>query len=271
MIQTTSRLLLDKNGIYNSEVPDQFTIPSIIQRLINEKYPNKYRVLNYGATSVNTYQQLERLKTISLKKDDIVIFYNGVNDAHLLTTGRPNGWILGENNIEYEKLSLTRKMLFWIFNKYNSQLKFVFIFFYPYSKNIPEHLTNDVQITKLQEQLKHNYILNIRDANALCSRSHVLFYNFLQPTIFTRNPNTAYEKTLLNNFYIIPPAWRIAGEKSYPVLKICEDDFRSLKIRSYDLSNAFDQREDDFYLDSCHITDKGNKIIANEIFKRVFH
>lgn len=256
--------------IYCSEVPDYYTIPSILQRLINNKFPNRYRVLNYGTTSVNTYQQVERLKTVNIGRNDIVIFYNGINDTVLLTTGRPEGWILGENHIEYTKLNWIQRLNFWIYNKYNDESKFVAIFLYPYTKVIPQHLTDKKQLSDLQQRLKRSYTYNIKSADSLCREKNAFFYNFLQPSVFTREPNTAYEIQLINNEFLTPAAWKIAYAGSYSVLKNCENDFRSLGIKSHDLSGIFNNQKDDYYLDFAHITEKGNEIIAREIFKRVF-
>jgi hypothetical protein len=52
--------LFGGSTVYNSEVPDSYTIASYLQRKLASTGINDYRVLNYGVTSVSTNQQLER-------------------------------------------------------------------------------------------------------------------------------------------------------------------------------------------------------------------
>ena len=60
---------------------DPYTIPSILQRLINQKYPGKYKVFNHGFSTVVAKQELVELKDTKLRSGDIVIFYDGGNDV----------------------------------------------------------------------------------------------------------------------------------------------------------------------------------------------
>ena len=63
--------------VYNGEVPDDLTIASQLAGIGANNL--SYKVMNMGATSVHSTQQLGRLQSeINLKKNDIVIFYDGL-------------------------------------------------------------------------------------------------------------------------------------------------------------------------------------------------
>ena len=75
-------LLFGGSTIYNSEVPDDHTVASYLQRKLIEAGFGRHRVVNFGVTSVSTNQQVERLgATTNRESGDIVVFYDGVNDV----------------------------------------------------------------------------------------------------------------------------------------------------------------------------------------------
>ena len=72
-------LLFGGSTLFSQELPDKFTIASFLQRELNEK---GIMVKNYGLPGMNSRQQYEILKNIDVKKDDLIIFYHGVNDVY---------------------------------------------------------------------------------------------------------------------------------------------------------------------------------------------
>lgn len=70
--------LFGGSTIFSGEVPDEYTIASRLQQLLNTKFADRFTVENYGSTSVTLAQQLERLRTLQLAPGDVVIFYDGV-------------------------------------------------------------------------------------------------------------------------------------------------------------------------------------------------
>ena len=83
--------------IFGGEVPDENTIPSFLQKKLNDANVI-YKVNNYGVSSIIAKQQYERLKnTVEVKNGDIVIFYDGANDIlQKIYFGNKDGWIIGE-------------------------------------------------------------------------------------------------------------------------------------------------------------------------------
>ncbi len=262
--------LFGGSTVYCSEVPDTHTVTSYLQRFLNSVFPDRYKVVNLGSTSINTLQQLERLQTLKPDSGDIVCFYGGVNDGLLFTTGRINGWIMGENYIEYStKLNPLQKITFNLYSSLHSYSRFVEIFLNPFSYQTPAHLKDTSIIRQLKLKLKYSYINNIIKADSLCCRQKVFFINFLQPHLFTRKNPTTYEKKLMQNKYLIPDPWKAALLHSYPVLKEANAELRARNIITYDLCTILDSPQTDYYLDFCHVTEKANKKIAEEISKKI--
>jgi lysophospholipase L1-like esterase len=258
--------------IYSSEVPDRYTIPSFLQRLLNDFTGKRVKAINYGVTSVNTYQQLERLKTIKLSPGDVVVFYGGVNDGLLFTTGRVNGWIMGENYIEYERSNVNwlQKARFHLYQRLHQHSSFVENFLDPFSYQVPKHLRDSTGVESLKQQLKLSYARSLIETDSLCRKNQVTFINFIQPHILCRKPNTDYEKKLLRDKHIVPAPFISALELSYPsLLETGREISTTKKIRSCDLRNSLSDTREEFYLDYCHITEKGNKLVAGAIFDQI--
>jgi lysophospholipase L1-like esterase len=262
--------LFGGSTVYCSEVPDEYTVASYLQRDINRDFPNQYQVINCGVTSINTMQQLEKLKHTEILPKDIVIFYGGVNDGLLFTTGRPTGWIMGENLLEFGKLNYIQKLRFKIYSKLHKKSVFVERFLNPYSYKMPEHMKDTSKIQELQKELLVSFQNSIISAESVCKKNKASFFNFIQPCIYTRMNNTPYENELINNKYIIPEAWMSSLKYSYPILIEANGHLRKLNIQTEDLSSIFNNSDNDYYLDYVHVTEKGNEIIASEICKKVF-
>ena len=53
---------------------DKYTISSQLQKKLNEKYNNKFKVINYGVQGINGEQLYNKINNIQFKKNDIIIF-----------------------------------------------------------------------------------------------------------------------------------------------------------------------------------------------------
>ncbi|MGC4022182.1 MAG: hypothetical protein QM734_09680 [Cyclobacteriaceae bacterium] len=261
--------LFGGSTIYCAEVPDKYTVASYLQRKLNTIFPDEFRVVNCGVTSINTGQQLDKLKDITLNENDIVCFYGGVNDALLFLTGRINGWIVGENDRELisKNLNAIQRFRFSVYQNLHMRSRFVEIFLNPFSYQVPAPLRDSSSIKKMQSALLISYNKSITSADSICRSKKGYFFNFLQPHILTRGNNTPYEKELMKNTFINPTPWLVALKYSYPVLIEANRELSKLGVHSTDLTAMFNNTQNDYYLDFCHVTEKANEQIAAEILK----
>jgi len=262
--------LFGGSTIYNGEVPDQYTVASFLQRILNGKVPQKYRVLNYGANSINTSQQLERLKTVDLKPQDIVVFYGGINDSWLFTSGKIDGWIKGENLVALGRLNTIQKTRFLIHNRFKRHSRFVQKFLNPHTSHVPDFLNDSTRVEQMKVDLGKSYLSSIKMADALSRSKGATFYNFLQPTILTRSELPVNEKEFLQSKFLTPKSWLLAMEYSYPILLDSNSKLANQGINSNELTYIFDQSNESYYLDICHVTEKGNNIVATAISNTLF-
>ncbi len=237
--------------VFCSEVPDSFTICSFLQREINKNHYST-RVFNYGATSVNVKQQLERFnRDIKVRKKDVVIFYDGVNDViQGVYHGNPDGWIVGNNRKTHYLIRLLRK-----YKKYSAILRL-------FNKEItttPNILDENIYLTS------RNYFDVISKMDDLLKEDNGNFYHFLQPHLFTKQGHNNYEKKLEKIESIIPINIPRALIETYPYLVKTTQNLEF----SYDLSSVLDTLKQSPYLDFCHINEYGNRIIASNIFNIV--
>jgi len=264
--------VLGGSTVFCAEVPDDYTMPSYLQKLINEKYKNKYRVVNLGASSVNITQEVERLKSISFQQNDIVIMFDGANDVlQSLYNDDPSGYIVGKNNNILKKLSPINKFIVFIYQRMEKYSAFVSHFLDPYRyNNTPLHLSDKTHMDLRKQEMEKIFVSNLILAQKYVEKQNAYFYHFLQPNLFSVNYFSIYEINLKENKYLVGAGIEEVFKFGYPVL---ESDVKQLKtkyaVNTYDLTKIFDNRDygEELFLDWVHVADKGNIYIAKEIYE----
>ena len=244
--------LFGGSTVYSGEVPDNLTIPSQLASLGANNY--SYKVVNMGATSIHSAQQFGRLKAeINLSDGDVIIFYDGVNDVlQRIIYGNHEGYMIGN----------PKKESFWI-RQLRSKNKYSSILFIFYSKIIEN--TKETPSTLINTSVD-NYVNTLAAVNKYVKSQGGSFYHFLQPTLFTKKNLNEYEKLLIEKGYPFVPAQFIQDfKRAYPLIS---DKLDTVEF-SYSLVDAFNNLEKSPYLDFCHVTHIGNKIIAENIWNKI--
>jgi lysophospholipase L1-like esterase len=250
------------------EVPDRYTVPSQIQRILNEKYPGIYKVINLGATSLTTRHQLWRLnndaKDIGL--GDIVIFYDGVNDIiQSLYYKNPTGTMAGANRIKIDEGGLSRKLIFALYGRFGEYSAFVRRFLYPFS---PEE--RGVEFShELVTQMQKTYVANIAAASDYARTRGAVFYHFLQPSLYSVQPLSQWEQSLLSNGWLYPLELNKVYSIGYPALREANAELSTRGINSVDLTDALNNKTSDIFLDGFHVNEFGNAMIGKAIMQIV--
>jgi lysophospholipase L1-like esterase len=262
--------LFGGSTVYSSEVPDNLTIASQLQLLFNSKYKNKYIVQNYGTTTVTISQELERLKTIQLKPNDIVVFYDGVNDIYQgLLYANPKETMIEMNRRTVNEMNVFRKLEFDIYNHWSEESSLVQLCCDPTNRSFPQHLADARLVNSLLRSLESRYRQTIKDSASQVFKSRAKFYHFLQPHLFADNILSEYEQQLSQNPYIVLRGVRESFAKGYPILKAV---IRKLdQDSSFDLTESLNERPDrtEYFFDGCHVNHEANRIIASKIFEQI--
>ncbi|NTU77205.1 MAG: SGNH/GDSL hydrolase family protein [Alphaproteobacteria bacterium] len=248
----------------NVEVPDAFTLPSLVQKLLNKENYSGYAVENMGATTITSRHELYKLQHDALiEKGDIVIFYDGVNDViQSLYYKNPHGTMIEGNRRILENLPPRQKFIWWIYSKLGGWSAFVKRFVNPTS---PDYI--ELQITDKQtQQLQEDYFNVIKEAASFAQMRGATFFHFLQPTIYSVSRNTPYEQQVIANGWLYPSNFKDVYARGYPALQRASRKAAAAGISAADLTAAFDNRDSEIFLDSFHVNERGNEIAAQAIY-----
>ena len=264
-------LLFGGSTLFSQEVPDKFTIASFLQRELLEK---GIMVKNYGLPGMNSRQQYEILKKISLKKNDLVIFYHGVNDVYYnVFFGESHGWVNGVPAFRpVKKINFLEKMIY----KFNDN--FGNVLFSPQFLNLIALKQQPLSV-KSEDELKINSELAEISFKKYINLSSDLvidkggqFINILQPILFGKKYLTKFQSEILANPYLTAYGSEKAFSITYPKLRqISNSELKDIKF--YDFSGILhddDLFENEIWFDFCHINHEGNEYVAKVINEKIF-
>lgn len=253
--------------IFSQEVPDEFTIPSILQRKVKE-ITDRYMVVNHGVPAVDSGDQLYYLHETKLKQGDIVIFFGGGGDiynnvyagnGHDASAKSP-GIKKTENFFETQILPAIEKV---------KLINLAKLLKYIERKSIPVNMRNAEEVNARATEASENFANNIQQANQYSRMSGADFYNFFQPSVFSLKKRTEHEQFIIDNFFLTPSGVELAYNNSIDKFLICNKTLNSEGIVSIDLSHVLDNRQGEVYLDFAHSTERANETIASAIFSMI--
>lgn len=236
---------------------DQNTIPA----LFNHLNPG-FRTYNHGQLAYNTRQELDELITVYSRneKADLVIFYDGVNDAAFLCpkviTELPAHRLVPmyREKLYTGKFTVVKELAMKIFVEDILAL-IRKATYHPTPDNSPYDCARDPEKA---EAIAEIMMKNWEMAHEIVTKRNGKFIAVLQPAAFIGKPKTDHldlDEELGKNFHEI---YRLLKEK--------------ITARNHpwivDLSNAFDG-DDYIFIDFCHVSPNGNEIIAKKISEAV--
>lgn len=239
--------------IYNSEVPDEHTVASHLQRKLVSAGHTHYGVVNYGVTSVSTTQQLERLAVSEIAPGDIVVFYDGVNDVlQGVLYGNPGDTIYGNDRSR----PFGHRLLYRI-SKHSVAARYVLG-----RANANYRVANlDDRVARTTERFR----ANVERAQRIATERGARFVHFLQPTLYSLARRTEYEDRLLT-FGFVPVQAEEAFLATYPRLAEVIAERVRAGLADYDLTAAFNELDEPVYLDGWHVNHVANEVVAGHIF-----
>lgn len=220
----------------------------LYEKLANTKY--KVKIYNGATTGYSSTQEFLKLNRDVLPiKPDLVISFSGYNDI--------DGTSCVEN--------------FPFLHKYTRK-------FYEYLKT-HSRLAPDSMYMRNVQLVSHgnpiqlpDYMLwlnNMKKMHSICQTFSIKFVAYLQPMLECENIYLdSTLDTIINEFYQISDISRISvKEKNYEYYQNLREKIISYEFIS-DLYGIFSNQQNVFY-DICHYTEKGNKIISEQIYKDV--
>ena len=232
---------------------DQHTIPA----LFNKENPGD-EVYNHGQLAYNTRQELDALISFYSKgnKADLIIFYDGVNDAAFLCPSEikqlPAHRLVPmyREKLYTGKTAVVKEIVTKIFfeNILRATRKLT-------AEQGPENSPYDcVRTPGKAEEIADIMMKNWELAHEIVTNRGGKFIAVLQPAAFIGNPRTDHlklDEELGKNFSeVYKHIKRKIEERKHPWI--------------HDLSNSFDGNEY-IFIDFCHVSPNGNEIIAKKI------
>ncbi|MBI3434942.1 MAG: SGNH/GDSL hydrolase family protein [Proteobacteria bacterium] len=256
-------LLVGGSTTYDAEVPDEQTIASHLQSLLNARATGTWSVHNYGASGTSSAQQLERLPILGLKADDIVVFYGGVNDVMQgVFYANFDGWIVGENRKRLDSLiNRNRAALEWLGKK----SRFFNWLYHRSTDYLPEHLKSPAKISLLAVETRSKTYMALVESDAVVRRAGGTFVHVLQPHLYS-GKSRQEAAPLTDNHFLTPQGIELAFRMGYAEMKQLTNDLRRARIRAHDVADAFDAIPQPLFLDWVHVNHRANAEIASRLF-----
>lgn len=232
---------------------DQHTIPA----LFNSSNP-QYVVYNHAQLAYNTRQELDQLISVysRVEKTDIVIFYDGVNDAAFLCPKvikeLPAHRLVPmyRERLYAGNLAMVKELFMKIFVEDILKVIQKVTYRSTSGNSLYDCAGNPIKAEAIAEMMMKNWEM----AHEIVTRRNGQFIAILQPAAFIGVPKTDHlqlDDELRRNF-----------QEIYKLLKA------KIAARNYpwivDLSNKFDGNAY-IFIDFCHVSPNGNEIIAEEI------
>ncbi|MBX2966271.1 MAG: SGNH/GDSL hydrolase family protein [Cyclobacteriaceae bacterium] len=231
---------------------DANTIPALVHQKINTG-----TVINHGQLAYNSRQNLDALISLYSKgeKADIVVFYDGVNDAAFLCPKEIQE-LPGHRLIPLFQKKIyggARQFALTVLNNlFTENILLVVQYYRDTGAEKTSHydcLQSDKGVT-VAKILMQNWEM----ANELVTSRGGKFIAVLQPVAYIGSPQLDHLKLneeLGDNFqFVYHELQKLITEKEHSWI--------------YDFSQAFNG-EEYIYIDFCHVTKTGNKIIADKI------
>jgi lysophospholipase L1-like esterase len=285
-------LVLGGSTIYNSEVPDEYTVASQLSRILNEDGNGSFYCLNAGVTSANTTQELERLeKELQMGlRPDIVISYSGINDSlQGVYFGNPDGVMFSHETkpavLQPEpnrfKSFVKEFMPAWAYEAGKHVKSFLVpnrIYQalalrtrYYKLRETPLHMRDERAIHNLAEKTAILFEKNIARMHTLSNKYGFNFLVFLQPHMYSGTDyRESHDVELARQFDAIRyPKIEIAFAAAYHDLAKSVDRLRARGINAHNMSTLFNGKNENIFLDSHHVNSSGNTGIARAIHETI--
>ncbi len=257
--------------MWGESTRDDGTIPSFLSKDLNND-THSWRVYNYGQTGYTFLQEIVRL-TLLLRKGhrpDIVVFYDGTNDVYAsYQSGRleyiHNADIIRRKikareltSFQHFKLGLIKlvKDHCCIYKAFHNTVMH-FRKPYPFTEKAAQY--SDEQIAELAREIHDSYLKSYDLVEHLSIAYGFDFFCFWQPTGLLEthltqeeeNSSPRYKDLVLKKLY---DETNKLMEKHHP-------------IKFANISDILTDRTESYYMDACHLSEKGNSIVSETIAK----
>ncbi|MFO7666005.1 MAG: hypothetical protein R6V76_05250, partial [Desulfobacterales bacterium] len=248
------------SSLWGEGSPDDSTIPSALQSMLE----GKYDIYNYGESGFVSAQEMNYLLyQLSMGNiPDVVIFYDGVNDAYagVYSPAIPRD----PQNLRMEYLNKSANVIVQLIYESN---------YYKLAHYISRKMHGNKDGSKewdkkISPKIKMNakavikmYEAHIKQVQALANEYKFKAFFFWQPNLFCLNrEKLPYEKDIINK------ASPVFVESQYQVYLEAKESLSKREDENvYFMGDLFNNIAGPIYIDYCHVGPRGNRLIAERI------
>lgn len=212
--------------------------PEILMEKIGKR---NVKIYNGGVVGYTSTQELVKLlRDVLYLRPDMVITYDGFNDMAASADKNPFSFSDVQRAMDYAD---SNKDKIWL-DIFAEGVR-------PFSGIRPNVDKFDI------------WLGNIKKMRTICENEGISFFAFHQPILYSKLNKTKEERGLLWSTWRINDCCKWAKEFRHRIKPITD-----IYEYIYDLSDIFDN-ETDIYMEDCHVYEKGNRIIAESVYKTI--
>ena len=235
--------------MWGTGVRDEATIPSLLSTYLCEHNVHA-EVINFGYVGYQSTQELIQfeLELLTGSYPDVIIFYDGINDAY---ASYQNGVAGTPENVwkRYDEFNYKRKSNVLRFIENSNFMK---IINEAKRRLVATPLPGEQSDTsKLWTDTVHYYANNIGIVEALSEKQTFKTFFYWQPTIFQKVSLSESEQKISKD--------KTFGEFYLKTTQLIRDEKNVI-----DISNIFNNEAATIFIDQYHLTEQGNKRIAEK-------
>jgi hypothetical protein len=249
--------------IWGTGARDDFTIPSYVAKILAEKYPHRFTVVNYGQDGyVSTQEVIALLREIQNNQiPDIAVFYDGYNEVYTAYQTGAAGFPMNEDNRmrEFNILhpSRTRDFYFEVLSRTSTFQLAQGLRTAMWPKPV-QNSSNGQATQALAADVVRTYFRNIEAVTAMEKHFGFAARFFWQPSVYTKSRPTKAEESMIYGTQPVAVLYRPVHEAMKMYRSTAQPDFR-------DISNVLDGYAGTAFIDAVHVTELANEAIAREI------
>jgi hypothetical protein len=256
--------LFGGSTMWGTGARDEFTIPSYVSKMLAEKYPHRLQVVNYGQDGyVTTQEAITLLREIQMDRvPDIAVFYDGYNEIYTAMQAGAAGIPMNEYNRmkEFNILHPSRARDFYLelLTRTNTFqiLRGLRAAFHPEVEADP---LEGKDTKALGRDVVRVYSSNVEFVSAMARQFGMAVQFYWQPSVYTKlSPTKAEVSTIQSNKHFADFYKDVQEEMKENHRVTDRTDFR-------DISNILDGYASTAFIDTVHVTELTNKMVAEQI------
>ena len=232
--------------VFCYEVPDSLTVTSFLQKMLNQVLKGT-EVLNFGWAGATVLDRIKALKSlVNLNRNDIVLFYFGVNDSGYKFTDQ-----VGKEHRAEDLLPMYLRIMKILAEEFNFEIAR-----WVYGETAPRRIQNYVN------QAVNQTTEALSTFEKYCRTNELQIVAILQPNLFTLRTKYPSE---------VQAEKRFSNNLKTAILHAHEQYEDWVKETPYAVSatHIFDNAPAPVFLDWAHVNARGNEIIAKFIFEEL--